>query len=167
MGGKNIAATTGFARSSGTGSWIGGRLDYTINNTGTYSGTVTGFYINATETSITGTTHNLLNLLVGGSSRFRVGNSGKITFDSTITAAGTTGDQTINKPSGTVNIAAAGTTVTVTNNLVTTSSIVTAVVRTNDTTAYIKNVVPSAGSFVITLGAAATAETSIGFIVNN
>jgi hypothetical protein len=167
MGGKNIAATTGFARASGTGTWIGARLDYTINNTGTYSGTVTGFYINATETSITGTTHNLLNLLVGGSSRFRVNNSGKITFDSTITAAGTTGDQTINKPSGTVNIAAAGTTVTVTNNLVTTSSIVTAVVRTNDTTAYIKNVVPSAGSFVITLGAAATAETSIGFIVNN
>lgn len=167
MGGKNIAATTGFARSSGTGSWIGGRLDYTINNTGTYSGTVTGFYLNATETSITGTTHNLLNLLVGGSSRFRVGNSGKITFDSTITAAGTTGNQTINKPSGTVNIAAAGTTVTVTNNLVTTSSIVTAVIRTNDATAEIKNVVPSAGSFVITLSAAATAEVSIGFIVNN
>ena len=167
MGGKNIAATTGFARASGTGTWIGARLDYTINNTGTYSGTVTGFYLNATETSITGTTHNLLNLLIGGSSRFRVGNSGKITFDSTITAGGTTGNQTINKPSGTVNIAAAGTTVTVTNSLVTTSSIVMAVVRTNDTTAYIKNVVPSAGSFVITLGAAATAETSIGFIVNN
>ena len=167
MGGKNGSSTTGFARSSGTGTWIGARLDYTINNTGTYSGTVTGFYLNATETSITGTTHNLLNLLVGGSSRFRVGNSGKITFDSTITAGGTTGNQTINKPSGTVNIAAAGTTVTVTNSLVTTSSIVMAVVRTNDTTAYIKNVVPSAGSFVITLGAAATAETSIGFIVNN
>jgi hypothetical protein len=167
MGGKNIAATTGFARASGTGTWIGARLDYTINNTGTYSGTVTGFYLNATETSITGTTHNLLNLLIGGSSRFRVGNSGKITFDSTITAGGTTGNQTINKPSGTVNIAASGTTVTVTNNLVTTSSIVTAVVRTNDSTAYIKNVVPSAGSFVITLGSAATAETSIGFIVNN
>jgi hypothetical protein len=167
MGGKNIAATTGFARASGTGTWIGARLDYTINNTGTYSGTVTGFYINATETSITGTTHNLLNLLVGGSSRFRVNNSGKITFDSTITAGGTTGNQTINKPSGTVNIAAAGTTVTVTNSLVSTSSIVIAVVRTNDSTAYIKNVVPSAGSFVITLGAAATAEVSIGFIVNN
>jgi hypothetical protein len=167
MGGKNIAATTGFARASGTGTWIGARLDYTINNTGTYSGTVTGFYLNATETSITGTTHNLLNLLIGGSSRFRVDNSGKITFDSTITAGGTTGNQTINKPSGTVNIAAAGTDVTVTNNLVTTSSIVMAVVRTNDTTAYIKNVVPSAGSFVIKLGAAATAEVSIGFIVNN
>jgi hypothetical protein len=93
--------------------------------------------------------------------------AGKTTFNSTITAGGTTGDQTINKPSGTVNIAAAGTTVTVTNSLVTTSSIVVAVIRTNDTTAYIKNVVPASGSFVINLGAAATAEISVGFIVYN
>ena len=60
-----------------------------------------------------------------------------------------------------------GTTVTVTNSLVTTSSIVYAVVRTNDGTATIKNVVPAAGSFVINLGAAATAEVSIGFVVFN
>lgn len=87
--------------------------------------------------------------------------------DQTITAGGTTGDQTINKSAGTVNIAAAATSVTVTNSLCTTSSTVYAAVRTNDTTAYIKNVVPGSGSFVITLGAAATAETSIGFLVIN
>lgn len=85
----------------------------------------------------------------------------------TITAGGTTGNQTINKIAGTVNIAAAGTSVTVTNSLVDASSIVLAVLRTNDTTATIKNVVPSAGSFVITLGAAATAEVSIGWMVLN
>ena len=93
--------------------------------------------------------------------------SGKLILDATNTTAGTTGNQTINKPSGTVNIAAAGTTVTVTNSFCTTSSIVYAVVRTNDTTAVIKNVVPGSGSFVINLSAAATAETSIGFIVYN
>jgi len=109
----------------------------------------------------------LLNMQVAGVGRFKISSAGKPTYDSTITAGGTTGNQTINKPSGTVNIAAAGTTVTVTNSLVSTSSIVIAVVRTNDTTAYIKNVVPGAGSFVINLGAAATAEVSIGFIVNN
>ena len=87
--------------------------------------------------------------------------------DSTITAGGTTGNQTINKSVGTVNIAAAGTTVTVTNSLVTTSSIVLAVIRTNDSTATLKNVVPGSGSFVITLTAAATAEVSIGFVVIN
>jgi hypothetical protein len=93
--------------------------------------------------------------------------AGKHVIDSTITAGGTTGNQTINKPTGTVNIATAGTTVTVTNSLVTTSSIVMAVIRTNDTTAVIKNVVPGAGSFTINLTAAATGEISIGFMVIN
>lgn len=85
----------------------------------------------------------------------------------TVTAGGTTGNQTINKMAGTVNIATAGTTVTVTNSLVSATSIVFAVVRTNDGTATIKNVVPGSGSFVITLTAGATAETSIGFFVVN
>lgn len=90
-----------------------------------------------------------------------------IDLPSTITAGGTTGNQTINKITGTVNIAAAGTTVTVTNSLVTASSIVYAVIRTGDATATIKNVVPASGSFVINLAAAATSEVSIGFIVFN
>lgn len=92
---------------------------------------------------------------------------GKIGFDQTITAGGTTGNQTINKASGTVNIAAAGTSVTVTNSLCTVSSTIIPVIRTNDATAVIKNVVPGAGSFVITLNAATTAEISIGFLVIN
>lgn len=87
-----------------------------------------------------------------------------MSLTATNTPAGTTGNQTINKASGTVNIAAAGTTVTVTNSLVTTASLIFCQLRTNDTTATgIKSVVPGAGSFVITLTAAATAEVSIGF----
>jgi hypothetical protein len=39
------------------------------------------------------------------------------------------------------------------------------VIATNDSTAIIKNVVPGSGSFVITLNAAATAETAIDFTV--
>lgn len=85
----------------------------------------------------------------------------------TVTAGGTTGNQTINKVSGTVNFAAAATALTVTNSIVTADSIVLAVVRTNDATAEIKNVVPAAGSFTINLSAAATAETSVGFFVIN
>lgn len=99
--------------------------------------------------------------------KFKFLNTGSLVLEATNTAGGTTGDRTINKISGTVNIAAAGTTVTVTNSLVTTSSIVFAVVRTNDTTALIKNVVPGSGSFVINMNAAVTAETSIGFFVIN
>lgn len=97
----------------------------------------------------------------------RIKGTGVIQFPTTITAGGTTGDRTIDKTTGTVNIAATGTTVTVTNSLVTTSSIIYAVIRTNDTTARIANVVPGSGSFVINLTAAATAEVSIGFIVFN
>jgi len=87
--------------------------------------------------------------------------------DQTITAGGTTGNQTINKSAGTVNVAAAGTAVTVTNSLVTTSSTIHVSTRTNDTTCYVKNVVPASGSFTINLVAACTAETSFGFLVVN
>jgi hypothetical protein len=99
--------------------------------------------------------------------RLTIGNAGKFTFENTVTAGGTTGNQTIDKSSGTVNFAAAATSLTVTNALCTTSSIVLASVRTNDTTALIKNVVPGSGSFVINLNAAATAETSVGFLIIN
>jgi hypothetical protein len=98
---------------------------------------------------------------------YKIENNGKITYWATNTAAGTTAPQTINRPSGTVNFAAAATTLVVTNSLCTTSSIVFATVRTADATAYIKNVVPAAGSFTIELGAAATAETSVGFFIIN
>lgn len=89
--------------------------------------------------------------------------------DATMTAGGTTGNQTINKAAGSVNIAAAGTTVTVTNSLVAATSIVIPVVMTNDTTALVKNCVVNVagGSFVITMNAAVTAETKIGFYVIN
>jgi hypothetical protein len=87
--------------------------------------------------------------------------------DQTITAAGTTGAQTINKAAGTVNFAAGASSLVVTNSLVTTNSTIYCFVRTNDTTALLKNVVPAAGSFTINLNAAATAETSVGFLVIN
>lgn len=87
--------------------------------------------------------------------------------DATITAGATTGDQTINKAAGTVNIAAAGSSITITSNLITTSSLVFAIARTNDTTCSVKNAVPGSGSVVITMTAACTAETSVAFWVLN
>lgn len=146
---------------------------FSLSNTTTaFDGSTTGKFVGSLGTyiavnSVGSVAYNFLQFSKNGSSVYRVDSTGKVSFNSTITTGGTTGNQTINKPSGTVNIAASGTSVTVTNSLVSTSSIVVAVVRTNDTTSYIKNVVPSAGSFVITLGAAATAEVSIGFIVYN
>lgn len=87
--------------------------------------------------------------------------------DGTDTPTGTTGDRTINKARGSVNIEAGSHAVTVTNNLVTATSHVIAYVMTADGNAYIKNVVVSAGSFVINLGANTAAETRVGFLVIN
>lgn len=86
----------------------------------------------------------------------------------TITAAATVGAQTINKPAGTVNFAAAAASLIVTNSLVTADSIVLCVIRTADTQfTFIKSVVCAAGSFTITANAAANAETSVWFVVFN
>lgn len=99
--------------------------------------------------------------------RLRIAGTGSIVFPSTVTAGGTTGAQTINKPSGSVNFAAAATTLVVTNSLVTTSSQVFVIVYGTDVTATSARVTKASGSFTITLNAAATAETAVGFFVIN
>lgn len=142
------------------------RASFNSNSTG--AGTIAMTILGANGNVGIGDASPASTLTVGNGDLFQVeGSSGKITLSNTVTAGGTTGNQTINKPSGTVNFAAAATTLTVTNSLCTTSSIIFCVVRTNDGTATLKNCVPGAGSFVITLTAAATAETSVGFMVIN
>jgi hypothetical protein len=97
------------------------------------------------------------------------GATGDMALNRTITAGGTTGAQTINKPAGSVNFAAgagvAG--LVVTNNLVTTSSIILCQVMTNDTTLKTALAVAGAGSFTIFGNANATAETKVAWWVTN
>jgi hypothetical protein len=93
--------------------------------------------------------------------------TGKHTFGVTYTPGGTTGAQTINKPSGSVNFAAGATSLVVTNSFCTANSIVMATIMTNDSTLKSVQVVPAAGSFTIFANAAATAETKVGFLVIN
>lgn len=85
----------------------------------------------------------------------------------TVTAAGTTGAQTINKTTGTVNFAAGATTLVVTNSFASTSSVILVTVYGTDATATSARVTKASGSFTITLNAAATAETAVGFMVTN
>jgi hypothetical protein len=87
--------------------------------------------------------------------------------DATMTNAGTTGAQTINKSAGSVNFAAAATSLVVTNNLVTATSIVLATIQTDDATATSVKAIPASGSFTLKLDAAATAETKVAFLVIN
>lgn len=92
---------------------------------------------------------------------------GTINLNRTITAGGTTGNQTINKMAGCVNFAAAASTLTVTDSQVATTSIILGTIQTGDATATLKNIVAGSGSFVITLSAGATAETKVCFLVTN
>jgi hypothetical protein len=83
-------------------------------------------------------------------------------------AAGTTTPPTINKAAGSVNLAAAATSLVVTNSLVTTSSRVLVTLHTADATCYSIIPVSAAGSFTIyPKPAAPTAEVNVSFIVLN
>lgn len=99
--------------------------------------------------------------------RMSISGTGSLAMERTFTAAGTTGARTISKMSGSVNFAAAATTLVVTNTLVTTSSIVILTVHGTDATATSARVTTASGSFTITLNAAATAETRVSFLVIN
>jgi hypothetical protein len=125
-----------------------------------------GIKLNVTNTA-SAAGSKLFDIQIGSTSKFNIQKDGLIGIDQTITGGGTTGNQTINKAAGTVNFAAAASSLTVTNSLVTTSSTIYVTPRTNDATCVIKNVVPSAGSFVITMTTTCTAETSVGFLVIN
>ena len=78
----------------------------------------------------------------------------------------TVGAVTINKPTGRVRIAASGTSVVVTNSLVTAASHVSAWMSNADTTGRVTSVVPAAGSFTINT-VAVTAEATFDFMVFN
>lgn len=97
----------------------------------------------------------------------QAGMSAEVKTSKTITAALTTGAQTINKPAGSVNFAAAATSLVVTNSLVTTNSVILATVATNDTTMKTVLAVAASGSFTLHANAAATAETRVNFLVIN
>lgn len=173
---NGASALTDMAAFAINGAPVAGTNNTTTNTSTIYSAgqnvvNGTGACTNSYGLNITanaGATNNYAARLAGTAGEiFRVRTDGQIALLATNTGAGTTGNQTIDKPSGTVNFAAAATSLTVTNALCTTSSIVFATIRTNDTTAVIKNVVPGSGSFVINLNAAATAETSVGFLIIN
>ena len=146
-------------------------------NQGTFTGSVAAQFGFLADATLTGATNNygFYSNIAAAANRYNfyaAGTAanyfaGDIQLGKTVTAGGTTGAQTINKTVGTVNFAAAATSLVVTNNLVTTSSIITATVGTNDTTMKSVAVVAAAGSFTLHANAAATAETRVNFHVFN
>jgi hypothetical protein len=76
-----VAETIGtFTGNAGNGNKYLHNFAYTINNAGAQTGTATGIFLNATETALNGMTHNLLDLQVGGVSKFRVSSNGTLTI---------------------------------------------------------------------------------------
>jgi hypothetical protein len=77
--------SSGFLGSSaGSANYRNATFAYTINNSGAQTGTATGIFLNATETALNGMGHNLMDLQVGGSSKFKVNNSGTLITDGNI-----------------------------------------------------------------------------------
>lgn len=73
-----VSTSATYGAASGTAAFRNLNLAYTVNNTGAVTGSVTGIYLNATETNLNGATHNLMNLQVGGVSRFRIRGNGQV-----------------------------------------------------------------------------------------
>ena len=144
---------------------------------GSLTGTVTNQYGFIAGSALIGGTNNygFYGGLAAGTGRWNLYMAGTaanylagdLQLSKTVTAGGTTGAQTINKSIGTVNFAAAATSLVVTNSLVTANSIITATVGTNDTTMKSVAVVAASGSFTLYANAAATAETRVNFHVLN
>lgn len=94
--------------------------------------------------------------------------TGDVAMSKTITPAGTTGNIIANTTIGNANLAAAATSLTVTNSLVSATSLIFLTPQTADGTCIAFAITgKGAGSFTITANAACTAETSIAFMVIN
>jgi hypothetical protein len=83
-----------------------------------------------------------------------------------ITPAGSTGAKTINNKTGCVRLAAAASSLVVTNSFVTTNSVIQLTLAANDATCLYVNYTPGNGSFTINAPVAPTAELRIDFAVD-
>jgi len=72
------------ANSAGSSNTRIASMQYTINNSGTQSGSVTGIFMNVTETNLNGVTSDFINFQRNGSTTLRIGSTGNITASNTI-----------------------------------------------------------------------------------
>ncbi len=154
---------------------IGAQYTTITNTTASFGGTVATYRVRTDDNGYTNwrsddaTTASVWDLTTANRKHFAAQNLlvyGMVVRDRTDIAAATTGAQTINKGAGSVNFAAAATSLVVTNSLVTASSTVEVYVCTNDTTMKSAVAVSASGSFTIYADAAPTAETRVAFIVH-
>ena len=88
---ENFKHVSTFAPASGSVAFYGTSRNYTINQSGTASGSYVADYLNVTETSLLGAAGYLLRYQLGGSDRFTVTSTGAATFANGVTALSFTG----------------------------------------------------------------------------
>lgn len=76
---KALSITGSFSPASGTAKYEGIKVLYSIAQAGGANGAITGLLVNGTETTLVGT-HTLCDFQVGGTSKFKVDNSGLESF---------------------------------------------------------------------------------------
>jgi hypothetical protein len=83
--GTNICfrANRTFAMPAGNATQIFNALDYTINNTGAQTGSLTGLAIRAMETALQGVAHNLMDIQVNAASVLTLTNAGRLGLSTT------------------------------------------------------------------------------------
>lgn len=177
-GNTAVQLVTGARLKLGTGT-----TDYlTSDGASTISagGVLSGTCLSARDN--TGAGGNVLNvgtvgtasLLVTTSAQVQIVNGAVLQYSGALTnttagnSTGAPGNATLNTPTGRSAIAAAAASVTITNSLVSATSIVLVALQTADATLNtIRTIIPGAGSFVVTGNAAATGNTNIGWVVFN
>lgn len=89
-GGLIKIISSGFIPSAaGNGNYRNLEINYSLNGTnGAQTGTATGIYLNATETALNGMVHNLMDLQIGGVSKFSVRNDGRLNASGSIISLG-------------------------------------------------------------------------------
>lgn len=170
----NVGFQIGYSQSGYGGIWASGVTPSTSNfalqsnGSSTYLCGTGGVFLGANGAGhvevISTAIRSAYNVTLGATGGYEFGG---LFLTKTVTTGGTTGAQTINKPTGSVNFAAAATSLVVTNSLVTTSSIIMATVATNDSTMKSVQAVAGTGSFTLYANAAATAETRVNFLITN
>lgn len=161
--GNSSAPSLAFAADTDTGFWRGG--------SGTIIATANGTNVFAVVSSDIEPTGAGINIGSAGSHWSTGYINSLITsafgLDRILTTGGTTGDQTIDKMAGTVNFAAAASSLIVTDANAVSTSIIFVTAQAADSTCRSFSVTRASGSFTITANAACTAETAVGFLVTN
>jgi hypothetical protein len=143
--------------------WTSTANSLTVGTRAAGTGTARGLILSSANGFIYAA-NNFIPLTSGSADLGASGGFGWKRFYVDYTNTATVGAVTINKAAGRVNIAAAGTSVVVTNSLVTAASHVMVVMSTADATGRVTSVVPAAGSFTINT-VAVTAQSSFDFFV--